>query len=68
MDQIQLRDKRSLTFSGVRVWRRVPATIKNAQSLILFKTQLKEYLLDKELLTQGGHTMEAFLNQWKLKK
>ena len=36
------------TCFGARVWSRVPATIKEAQSLVLFKTQLKEYLLDKE--------------------
>ena len=40
--------QRSTNFSGARVWSRVPATIKEAQSLVLFKTQLKEYLLDKE--------------------
>ena len=40
-----LRDKDLLLFF---VWSRVPAIIKEAQSLVLFKTQLKEYLLDKE--------------------
>ena len=42
------KGQRSTTFSEARVWSRVPATIKEAQSLVLFKTQLKEYLLDKE--------------------
>ena len=42
------KGQRSTNFSGARVWSRVPATIKEAQSLVLFKTQLKEYLLDKE--------------------
>ena len=46
------KGQRSINFSGARVWSRVPATIKEAQSLVLFKTQLKEYLLDKEQLTQ----------------
>ena len=40
--------QRSTNFSGARVWSRVTATIREAQSLVLFKTQLKEYLLDKE--------------------
>ena len=40
--------QRSTTFPGARVWSRVPSAIKKAQSLVLFKTQLKEYLLDKE--------------------
>ena len=40
--------QRSITLSGARVWSRAPATTKDAQSLVLFKTQLKEYLLDKE--------------------
>ena len=42
------KGKRSTNFSGARAWSRVPATIKEAQSLVLLKTQLKEYLLDKE--------------------
>ena len=42
------KGQRSTTFYGTRVWSRVPDTIKEAQSLVLSKTQLKEYLLDKE--------------------
>ena len=42
------KGQRTTTFFGARVWSRVAATIKEAQSLVLFKTQLKEYLLDKE--------------------
>ena len=42
------KGQRSTNFSGARVWSRVPVTIKEAQSLVSFKTQLKEYLLDKE--------------------
>ena len=43
--------QRSATFSGARVSVssiEFLATIKEAQSLLLFKTQLKEYLIDKE--------------------
>ena len=36
------KGQRSTTFPGARVWSRVPATIKKAQSLVLFKTQLKD--------------------------
>ena len=43
------KGQRSTTFSGASVWSRVPATFKTAQSLVLlFKTQLKEYLRDNE--------------------
>ena len=42
------KGQRSINFSGARVWSRVPATIKEGQSLVLFKIQVKEYLLDKE--------------------
>ena len=42
------KGQRSTNFSGARVWSRVSATIKEAQSLVLFKTQLKKYLLEKE--------------------
>ena len=42
------KGQRSTTFSGARVWSRVPATIREAQSLVLFKTQRKEYFLDNE--------------------
>ena len=42
------KGQRFSNFAGARVWSRVPATIKEAQSLVLFKTQHKEYLLHKE--------------------
>ena len=61
------KEQRSITSSGARVWSRIPTTIKEAQSLLLFKTQLKEYLPDKEEVAQGGHIKEIYLNQDKLK-
>ena len=40
--------RKAITYAGSAAWKKLPNAIKEAQSLIVFKAKMKEYLLENE--------------------